>query len=129
MYLVDTNIIRYFRDGNTSVFEKFEQNEDRIFMCAIVHSECLFGVQRSKNEKLEKFYETLFDKYKYFVYGKNESKNYAIIKSNLHKSGKNVEDFDIMIASIAIANNLTMVTNNTKDFANIPDLKVVDWSK
>jgi tRNA(fMet)-specific endonuclease VapC len=34
---------------------------------------------------------------------------------------------DLEIASIALANDLTLVTNNTKDFRNVPDLRIVDW--
>jgi len=35
-----------------------------------------------------------------------------------------VEDFDLMIASICLANDLTLITNKLKHFKNIPDLKV-----
>lgn len=34
---------------------------------------------------------------------------------------------DFMIAATALANDLTLVTHNTKDFANIPGLRVEDW--
>ena len=128
MYLINTNIIRFFRDKNLQVFEKFEENEDLIYLCAIVQSECLFGVFRNQNSVLEIFYDALFGKYKYISYGKKEAKKFAQIKAYLQKSGKNVEDFDIMIAAVALANNLTLVTNNLKHFKNIENLKVVDWS-
>jgi tRNA(fMet)-specific endonuclease VapC len=38
-------------------------------------------------------------------------------------------DADIMIASIAIANNLTLVTNNEKHFNRISQLKIENWLK
>ena len=34
---------------------------------------------------------------------------------------------DLEIASIALAHDLTLVTNNIKDFRNVPDLRIVDW--
>ena len=111
MYLIDTNIIRFFRDKNLQVFKKFEENEEQIYLCAIVQSECFFGVARNQNSSLEVFYEALFDKYKYLAYGKKEAKKFAQIKAYLQKSGKNVEDFDIMIAAVALANNMILVTN------------------
>jgi tRNA(fMet)-specific endonuclease VapC len=129
MYLIDTNTVRFFRDKNPLVFNKFEEYEGQIFLCAIVQSECLFGSVRIQNFRIEKFYDILFDKYKYLVYGKKEAKNFAEIKAYLQKSGNNVEDFDIMIAAVALANNLTLVTNNTKHFKNVKGLKVEDWSK
>ena len=52
---------------------------------------------------------------------------YIQTKLYLSKKGQIVEDFDIMIASIAISNNLTLVTHNTKHFQAIPDLQLTDW--
>jgi tRNA(fMet)-specific endonuclease VapC len=34
---------------------------------------------------------------------------------------------DLLIASIALANRATLVTRNTKDFQNIPNLKLANW--
>ncbi len=36
---------------------------------------------------------------------------------------------DLRIASIALANDLTLVTRNTSDFARVPNLKIEDWTK
>lgn len=36
---------------------------------------------------------------------------------------------DLLIAAVAIAHQATLVTANTKHFANIPDLTVVDWTR
>jgi predicted nucleic acid-binding protein len=38
-----------------------------------------------------------------------------------------VGDFDIMIASIAIQNDLILATRNYKDFQNITSLKIEKW--
>ena len=35
---------------------------------------------------------------------------------------------DLLIASIALANDLTVVTNNTDEFKRVPGLRVEDWS-
>ena len=34
---------------------------------------------------------------------------------------------DLLIASIALANGLTLVTHNTREFSRIPGLKLEDW--
>ena len=38
-----------------------------------------------------------------------------------------LEGFDILIESIAIANECTLVTNNTSHFNRIGDLKIENW--
>lgn len=51
------------------------------------------------------------------------------IKSGLKSEGNLIEDFDILIASIALANKCTIVTNNETRFTRIKDLSVVNWYK
>jgi tRNA(fMet)-specific endonuclease VapC len=40
-----------------------------------------------------------------------------------------IDDIDILIAGIAIANDLIIVTNNIRDFGKIENLEIQDWSK
>ena len=37
--------------------------------------------------------------------------------------------FDTQIAAQGLARNLTVVTNNIREFSRIPGLKVEDWTK
>jgi len=43
------------------------------------------------------------------------------------KRGIVVDSVDIMIASVALVHDLTLVTHNTADFQNIPNLRLEDW--
>jgi tRNA(fMet)-specific endonuclease VapC len=52
----------------------------------------------------------------------------ASIYANLRRSGYTVSDADILIAAFCAANGYTLVTANTKDFENIDDLQVVNWT-
>jgi len=38
-----------------------------------------------------------------------------------------IEDADILMAAIALVNDLTLVTNNTSHFSRIPGLQLEDW--
>ncbi|OGP30746.1 MAG: twitching motility protein PilT, partial [Deltaproteobacteria bacterium GWC2_42_11] len=49
------------------------------------------------------------------------------IYSTLKKSGNLIDDIDILIAGIALSNNLVMVTDNTSHFGRIENLKVENW--
>jgi len=49
------------------------------------------------------------------------------IYADLRKRGITIGDVDIFIAAIVIANNGTLITNNTKHFENIEQLKVANW--
>jgi tRNA(fMet)-specific endonuclease VapC len=129
MYLIDTNILTYFYKGNKKIEEKFKENSDQIVLSSIVKSECLYGAKKTKRSELLNFYGVIFVTYPILSFDSDCADYYSDIKSYLSDSGKIVGDFDIMITAIAIANDLTLVTNNAKDFANIPGLKLEDWSK
>ena len=52
----------------------------------------------------------------------------AEIYAVLRKKGIIVDDIDILIAGICIANDLTLVTNNEKHYNSIEGLKIENWS-
>jgi tRNA(fMet)-specific endonuclease VapC len=53
---------------------------------------------------------------------------FGMLKASLKKSGTLLDDFDLIIASCAMTNNLTLVTNNTKHFSRIDGLKLTNWA-
>ena len=45
----------------------------------------------------------------------------------MRRNGIEAPSVDLMIASVALVYDLTLVTHNTTDFKNIPDLRLDDW--
>ena len=45
----------------------------------------------------------------------------------LRQKGMPIDHMDLFVASVAIYNNLTLVSHNTKHFARINNLKLTDW--
>ena len=60
--------------------------------------------------------------------GEESAENFGMLKASLEKSGTRLDDFDLAIASCALAHNLTLVTNNEKHFSRIEELKITNWS-
>jgi tRNA(fMet)-specific endonuclease VapC len=52
---------------------------------------------------------------------------YAHLRSILSDSGQMIGPNDAMIAAIALANQLTLVTHNTSEFSRVPGVTVEDW--
>jgi tRNA(fMet)-specific endonuclease VapC len=50
------------------------------------------------------------------------------IYAALRKNGVLIDDIDILIAGIALANNLMLVTHNTSHFSRIDGLEIQDWT-
>ena len=54
---------------------------------------------------------------------------YAKEKARLKKSRVILDDFDILIGSTAIANNLILVTDNKKHLSRLSNIKIENWVK
>ncbi len=129
-YLIDTNICIYYMKGRIGLDEKFKlAAADSLFISEITLAELKFGVANSatpeRNAKaLANFLSgvqilPIFDALDTFA---NE-------KARLRKEGQPVDDFDLLIGSSAVANDLTLVTNNEKHFERIKGIKIVNWTK
>ncbi len=128
-YLIDTNIIIYRLKDMGNVNANFlKNNKSQMSLSVISYGELVFGAKKSK--AVEKNLKTVNAIKKIFPLIDVTSKIMDVfgeIKAYTQKTGKPVDDMDLLIASTAIANDFTLVTHNMKHFENIPNLKLEDW--
>ena len=55
------------------------------------------------------------------------AEQYGKVQGGLLQQGITVSVADLMIGSVALVHDLTLVTHNTADFQNIPGLRLADW--
>jgi tRNA(fMet)-specific endonuclease VapC len=55
------------------------------------------------------------------------AEEFGKLRGVLKRLGISGNPVDLMIASVAVVHNLTMVTNNTADFRHVPGLRLEDW--
>ena len=60
-------------------------------------------------------------------YSKEVATEYGKIRAELEKIGKPIGSMDMLIAAHALTENLTLITNNKKEFVRINHLKIEDW--
>ena len=63
------------------------------------------------------------------ITGQETAEIFGKMKSKLESNGNRLDDFDLLIASTALAHNLVLVTNNKKHFQRIEGLKLEKWCK
>lgn len=128
-YLLDTNICIYFIKGLYNLKSKFiEVGPENCFISEITLAELKFGVAKSqakdRNKKtLERFLSGV-----QIVPIYPALDIYASEKARLQKTGKVIDDFDLLIGATAVSFGLIMVTNNTNHFNRIKELKLEDWT-
>ena len=55
------------------------------------------------------------------------AEHYARIRVELRRRGNTIGANDLFIAATALANGLTLVTHNTREFERVPGLMLTDW--
>lgn len=130
MIFLDTNICIHFLKGEHPTIREnlLATPPGEIKIPVIVHSELLYGVQKSsrKKENFRKVREFLMP-FEIVSYTKEMSGIYADIRVECEKKGKPIGPNDLLIAAIVLANNGTLATRNTKEFSRIPGLKLTEW--
>lgn len=128
-YLLDTDIcVELFRH-NERVIKKIEAaGKENCFISEITIAELFYGAATSGRE--DNFadvqrVQSLFE----VVPLRPSLRLYGINKASLHAKGLSVGEFDLLIGSCAVFNNLTMVTSNLKHFTHIPDIQLEDWAQ
>ncbi len=128
-FLLDTNVCIQFITGRSlSVKNKIENcPPGSLIICSIVRSELEYGARKSREPS-----KTLFTLRKFLAnfqqvdFDKNAAERYGVIRANLETQGLVIGPYDMQIAAIAIANNLTLITHNMKEFNRIEGLQLQD---
>lgn len=128
--LVDTDILSMFFRGNASVvsrMEEYSKGHEKVYLSIITYYEILSGLRHIEaTRQIEQFLEfCLFNEVLPITLGSASiaASHYAYLR----KLGTPLDDMDLLIAGIAIENDMTLVTHNMKHFSRIPGLKLQDW--
>jgi len=129
-YLIDTNICIYIMNNKPKeVIEKLKSlNIGDIGISSITVSELFYGAYKSKHieRNLQRLREFLAP-FEIIPYDENAARVYGEIRSQLEREGNIIGPLDLLIAACALSRDLTLVTNNEKEFKRIKSLKVENW--
>jgi tRNA(fMet)-specific endonuclease VapC len=128
-YLLDTNICVFFLRGKYVLDKMFKKvGLKNLFISEVTVLELKFGAENSINPKKSHEAVDVFLKGMQILPVTTVIEKYAQIKVHLNKQGKPIHDeFDLIIGLTALTNNHILITDNLKDFKNIPKLKCDNW--
>lgn len=131
MFLLDTNAIIHFLHGHSKLTQKLNEHLPVDIKISFVSvGELIFGAYHSqyieKNllvihelcEKIEVIHSTI-----------STATTYGKLKNLSLQKKKFPGDHDLWIAATALEKKATLITQNTKHFSWIEELKVTDWTK
>ena len=132
MYLLDTNAcIRIRNDTSPSLVQRLASHTpSEIRLCSIVKAELLYGARHSQRvtENL-KLLTRFFAPFVSLPFNDRCAEHYGQIRAEMVQAGTLIGPNDLLIAAIARAYDLTLVTHNLEEFGRVRDLRLEDWEK
>ena len=129
MYCLDTDVIIDFLRNKPAVIEKIKRissigiSTTYLNVCELYKGVYLAGMPENEISAIGEFLKKIdildLDERACNLYGRN----FALLK----RQGNQVQEFDLLIACIAISHKQIMITRNIKHFSNIPDLELGAW--
>jgi tRNA(fMet)-specific endonuclease VapC len=130
MYLLDTNAcIRLLNGRAPNVARRLERHRPAdVALCSVVKAELVYGAHRSNRaaENL-RLLERFFAPFTSLPFDDRCADVYGRIRADLERAGMPIGPNDTMIAAIAVAHELTLVTANTREFERVIGLTVENW--
>lgn len=129
-YLLDTNTcIRYLNGRSPQVFKRLSELSDGdTAVCSVVKFELHFGAMRSQTVQKTLAQQDIFlNRFVSLPFDDEAQLEAAQIRADLANVGTPIGPYDLLIAGIALSNQLILVTHNIKEFSRIQGLQLEDW--
>ncbi len=129
-YMLDTDTCIYIKNRQPPhVIKRFSQLQSgEVVMSLITFGELLNGALKSNQANIAlKKINQLATVLPVQEISADVAKHYASIRRSLEKKGNIIGGNDLWIAAHAMALDLTLVTNNTKEFSRVDGLKIENW--
>lgn len=133
MFLLDTNVVSYFvRHASTHLDQRIlDSNPEQLAISVISAGELQYGLSRLGTTRraltLRKELIALFKVIKVSSLPAEASSHYVAARAALDAAGTPIGGNDLWIAAHALAADMTLVTNNVREFERVPGLKTENW--
>ena len=129
LYLLDTNMVIYIQRGISSVMQKLVAvGRQGVALPSLVVAELAYGVEKSTHQaRNRERLEQLLLEFNVLPWTHSAMWHYAHHFHVLRQKGQPIGHMDLLIASQALAEDATLVTNNTREFERIQGLKLENW--
>ena len=128
-FMLDTNICIFtIKNRPQVVREAFNRHHDQLCISAVTLMELIYGAEKSAApEKNLAVVEGFAARLEVLPFDNEAAAHTGMIRCELAKAGTPIGPYDQMIAGHARSRGLIVVTNNLREFARAPGLRVEDW--
>ena len=127
-FLLDTDICSAHMRRPAKLAHRFIQHTGQLAISSVTLAELYAGAYKhSQVSRLLDLITDLLQEVQVIDFDSACAEKFGQVRGTLLQQGISVPTTDLMIASAALVDNLTLVTHNTADYQNIPGLRLNDW--
>jgi len=130
IFLLDSNsCIGYLNGRSANIRQHMEAVQPQeVMLCSVVKAELIYGAMKSARvaENFTRI-EAFASRFVSLPFDDAAAEAYGDIRVRLERQGRTIGPNDLLIAAIALARNVTLVTHNTREFSRIEELRLEDW--
>ena len=128
-FILDTDTVSYVLRGQGPAAARLTTHQpSEVCISALTLAELRFGAERRRSRKLHSVIDTFIRSVDVLPFENGAAAAFGRVQTALETKGTPIGTLDTLIASHALALNLTLVTNNTKHFSRVRGLKLANWS-
>jgi tRNA(fMet)-specific endonuclease VapC len=127
-FLLDSDTCSAHMRRPAKLAHRFIQHSGGLAIPTIVLAELYAGAHKHPTPtKLLGLIADLLQEVQVLDFDADCAERFGQVRGTLLQLGISVSRMDLLIASVALVHNLTLVTHNTVDYQNIPGLRLDDW--
>ncbi len=127
-FLLDTDTCSAHMRRPARLAHRFIQHTGGLAIPTIVLAELYAGAYKHPNpSKLLPLIADLLNEVHLIDFDAACAERFGMVRGSLLQQGITVSRVDLLIASVALLHDLTLITHNTADYQNIPGLRLDDW--
>jgi tRNA(fMet)-specific endonuclease VapC len=128
-FLLDTDTCSAHLKRPSGLTHRFVQHSGGLCISTVLLGELYTWAYNRKNwaEAVQRIENDLLADVVVLDFDSACANRFGLVRAELLQVGISVSRLDLLIGSVALVHDLTLVTHNTADFRNIPNLRLDDW--
>jgi len=130
-FLLDSDICIYaMKRRSPTLIRRLDQRAMSSAISIVAYGELAFGeLMSARREQAAAHLAALLETLQVLPLPLEAARRYAEIRAQLQRIGQPIGSNDLWIAAHALADDLTLVTNNEREFQRVPGLRVENWAR
>jgi tRNA(fMet)-specific endonuclease VapC len=131
-YLLDTCVLSDFIRGDVNTLGHIKSTAPEfIAVSSITVMEIEYGLalDPARARKITPVMQALIGAITVLPYRHEDARATATLRAALHKRGRPIGAYDVLLAGCALANGLIFVTSNEREFSRVSGLTIENWRK